>query len=149
MIIGIGNDHVAVDLKDEIKEHLESKGYKVIDYGTNTYERANYPEYGLKVAESLVKGDIDKGILICGTGVGISLSANKVPGVRAVVCSEPYTAKLSVQHNNANILAFGARVVGSELAKMIVDEFLNAKFEGGRHKDRVDMIRDIEKKYSK
>lgn len=149
MRIGLGNDHVALDLKKDIMVYLQDKGYECIDYGTNTYERTNYPKYGLRVAEALINDDIDKGILICGTGVGISLSANKVPGIRAAVCSEPYTARLSVQHNNANILAFGARVVGLDLAKMIVDEFLNSRFEGERHKIRIDMIKSIEEKYSK
>ncbi len=108
---------------------------------------ANYPEYGLAVAEAIKRGEVEKGVLICGTGIGISLAANKVPGIRAAVCSEPYSARLTVQHNNANIIAMGARVVGSELAKMIVDEFFSAQFEGGRHAMRVDMITDIERKY--
>ena len=94
-----------------------------------------------------MRGEIDKGVLVCGTGIGISLAANKVPGIRAAVCSEPYSARLTVQHNNANIIAMGARVVGSELAKMIVDAFFEAEFEGGRHGMRVEMISDIEKKY--
>ena len=99
--------------------------------------------------EAIVNGEADKGVLVCGTGIGISLAANKVPGIRAAVCSEPYSAKLTVQHNNANIIAMGARVVGDELAKMIVDAFFDAEFEGGRHANRVNMIADIEKKYSK
>ena len=98
-------------------------------------------------AESIMRGDVDKGVLVCGTGVGISLSANKVPGIRAAVCSEPYTAEMTVRHNNANIIAMGARVVGDELAKKIVDAFFDAEFEGGRHAVRVAMISDIEKKY--
>ncbi len=113
---------------------------------TNTPESCNYPEFGEKVGRAVVSGEVDCGILICGTGVGISLAANKVKGVRAVVCSEPYSAKLSKQHNNTNILAFGARVVGIELAKMIIDEWLGAEFEGGRHQTRVDMIMAIENK---
>ena len=127
-------------------EYLEEKGYEVINYGTNTPESCNYPEFGEKVGRAVVSGEVDCGILICGTGVGISLAANKVKGVRAVVCSEPYSAKLSKQHNNTNILAFGARVVGIELAKMIIDEWLGAEFEGGRHQTRVDMIMAIENK---
>ncbi len=107
----------------------------------------NYPEPGRLVAEALMRGEIHKGVLICGTGIGISLAANKVPGIRAAVCSEPYSAKLTVEHNNANIIAMGARVVGPELAKMIVDEFFGAEFEGGRHAMRVDMISEIEAKY--
>ena len=124
MKIGIGNDHAAVDMKNEISEYLKEKGYEVVNYGTDSNESCDYPVYGEKVGEAVAHGDVDLGILICGTGVGISLAANKVEGIRAVVCSEPYTAKLSRQHNNTNILAFGARVIGIETAKMIVDEWL-------------------------
>ena len=146
MKIGIGNDHAALEMKNQVMEYLEEKGYEVINYGTNTPESCNYPEFGEKVGRAVVSGEVDCGILICGTGVGISLAANKVKGVRAVVCSEPYSAKLSKQHNNTNILAFGARVVGIELAKMIIDEWLGAEFEGGRQQTRVDMIMAIENK---
>ena len=146
MKIGIGNDHTAFDLKNIIKAHLEEQGYEVVDYGAYSSERCNYPEFGEKVARAIVAGEVELGVLICGTGVGISLSANKVKGIRAGVCSEPYTAQLVRRHNNAQIIAFGARVVGDEMAKMIVDEFLNAKFEGGRHQTRVDMIMAIEEK---
>ena len=146
MKIGIGNDHAAVDMKNQVVEYLEGKGYEVVNFGTDTYESCNYPEYGEKVGRAVAAGDVDLGILIWGTGVGISLAANKVKGVRAVVCSEPYSAKLSRQHNNTNILAFGARVIGIELAKMIIDEWLSAEFEGGRHQTRVDMITAIENK---
>lgn len=151
MKVGLGCDHVAVELKNIIKEHLEKeKGYECIDFGGfNPIEKIDYPEKGLAVGEAVVNGEVDFGVIICGTGVGISISANKVPGVRAVVCSEPYSAKLAKQHNNANIVAFGSRVVGSELAKMIVDEFFEANFLGDRHAKRVDMITKIEKKYSK
>ena len=146
MKIGIGNDHAAVDMKNQVVEYLEGKGYEVVNYGTDSNESCDYPVYGEKVGEAVAHGDVDLGILICGTGVGISLAANKVKGVRAVVCSEPYSAKLSRQHNNTNILAFGARVIGIELAKMIIDEWLSAEFEGGRHQTRVDMITAIENK---
>jgi len=144
MKIAIGNDHVAVDMKNEIKAYLESKGHEVINVGTDSPERFNYPVSGYKVAQMVVKGEVDRGVLICGTGVGISLSANKVHGIRACVCSEPYTARLSKQHNNTNIIAFGSRVIGIETAKMIVDEWLAAEYEGGRHQTRVDMIKEIE-----
>ncbi len=144
MKIAIGNDHTALEMKAAIKAYLEEKGYEVLDLGTNSTESCDYPVYGEKVGRAVVDGDADLGIAICGTGVGISLAANKVKGVRACVCSEPYTAKLSRLHNNSNVLAFGARVIGVELAKMIVDEWLNASFEGGRHQRRVDMLMDIE-----
>jgi ribose 5-phosphate isomerase B len=146
MKIGIGNDHVVVEMKNEIINYLLEKGYEVINYGTDSTERCNYPEFGEAVANAVVNKEIDCGILICGTGVGISLAANKVNGIRACVCSEPYSAKLSKQHNNSNIIAFGARVIGIETAKMIVDEWLAAEYEGGRHQTRIDMIAEIEKK---
>ena len=144
MKIGIGNDHSAVEMKREVMKFLQDLGYEVVNYGTDSTESCNYPVYGEKVARAVVAKEVDLGIVICGTGVGISLAANKVKGIRAVVCSEPYSARLSRQHNNTNILAFGARVVGIELAKMIIEEWLNAEFEGGRHQRRVDMIMDIE-----
>lgn len=146
MKIGIGNDHSAVDMKNENVKFLQDLGYEVVNYGTDSTESCHYPVYGEKVARAVVSKEVDLGILICGTGVGISLAANKVKGVRAVVCSEPYTARLSKQHNNTNILAFGARVIGIELAKMIIEEWLNAEFEGGRHQERIDMITAIEER---
>ena len=146
MKIVLANDHSAVDMKKEILAHLEEKGYQVIDIGTNSPESCDYPVFGERAGKMVASGEADLGILICGTGVGISLAANKVKGVRACVCSEPYSAKLSRMLNDTNILAFGARVVGTELAKMIVDEWLAAEFEGGRHKRRVDMIMEIEKR---
>ena len=144
MKLAIGNDHVAVDMKNEIKAHLEAKGIEVINVGTDTTDRFHYPVSGYKVAQLVASGEVDGGVLICGTGVGISLAANKVKGIRACVCSEPYTAKRSKQHNNSNIIAFGARVIGVEIAKMIVDEWLNAQYEGDRHQARIDMIAEIE-----
>ena len=146
MKIAIANDHAAVDMKNEIKAYLEEKRYEVVNYGTDTNESVHYPIYGEKVGLAVTSGEADLGILICGTGVGISLAANKVEGVRAVVCSEPYTARLARQHNNTNILAFGARVIGVEMAKMIVDEWLNAEPLDGKHADRVEMIMDIERR---
>ena len=144
MKLVIGNDHVAVEMKQEIKAYLDEKGIEVIDVGTNSTSRFNYPVSGYKAAKLVAEGKADGGILICGTGVGISLAANKVKGIRACVCSEPYSAKLSKQHNNSNMIAFGARVIGIETAKMIVDEWLNASYEGERHQIRVDMIAEIE-----
>ncbi|MPN56973.1 Ribose-5-phosphate isomerase B [bioreactor metagenome] len=146
MKIAIGCDHVGYEYKKEVIKHLEEKAIEVVDFGTNSSERTDYPIYGEAVAHSVASGACDKGILICGTGVGISMSANKVRGIRAVVCSEPYSALLSRQHNDTNILAFGSRVVGLNLALMIVDEWLGGVFEGGRHQKRVDMISEIENK---
>ncbi len=147
MRIGIGNDHTAVEMKRVIARHIEETyGYEVVDYGTNSQESYDYPLAGEAVANAVVRGEVDLGIAICGTGIGISLAANKVRGIRCAVCSEPYSAQLSRRHNNSNMLAFGARVVGQELAKMIVDQWLTASFEGGRHQRRVDMIMDIERR---
>ena len=144
MKLVIGNDHAAVELKNEIKAYLEEKGHEVINIGTDTHDSCNYPEYGEKAGRMVAAGEADGGVLICGTGVGISIAANKVKGVRAAVCSEPVTARLVKEHNNANIIAFGARIVGSETAKAIVDAWLDAKFQGGRHQTRIDMIHKIE-----
>lgn len=144
MKIAIGNDHIAYDMKLDIVKHLNDLGHEVIDFGHDNRERTDYPIYAKKVGQAVVSGQVDRGIVICGSGIGISIAANKVKGVRAVVCSEPYSAKLSKEHNNTNVLAFGARVVGVELAKMIVDEWLKAEYEGGRHQKRIDMIAEIE-----
>lgn len=144
MKIAIGNDHTAVNLKNHITDYLKNKGYEVLNIGTDSTQRTDYPIYGKKVAEKVASGECDFGVLICGTGIGISLAANKVKGIRAAVCSEPYSARLTRQHNNANIIAFGARVVGDAMAEMIVDEFLSTEYEGGRHQKRIDMITAIE-----
>ena len=146
-MIALGCDHGGYELKQEIIKYLEENNLPFKDFGCYDNSSVDYPIYARKVTDAITHGECDKGILICGTGIGISLAANKVPGIRAAVCSEPYSAKLTVEHNNANIIAMGARVVGPELAKMIVDEFFGAEFQGGRHAVRVDMISDIEKKY--
>ena len=144
MKIAIGNDHAAVEMKNHIVKYLEAKGYEMVNFGTDTNESCDYPLYGKKVADAIKNGECELGILICGTGIGISLAANKVKGIRAAVCSEGYSARLTRQHNNANIIAFGTRVVDEKTAENIVDEFLNAEYEGGRHQKRVDMITAIE-----
>lgn len=144
MKIAIGNDHAAVEMKWDIVKYLESKGHEMVNFGTDTLESCNYPEFGKAVGKAVASGEADCGILICGTGVGISLAANKVKGIRAAVCSEPVTARLTKLHNNSNIIAFGARIVGLEMAKAIVDAYLDTEFEGGRHQKRIDMIMDIE-----
>lgn len=146
MKIAIGNDHAAVELKQQIMEYVKELGHEVINYGTDTSDSCHYPEYGEKVAKAVAEKEADCGILICGTGVGISIAANKVKGIRAAVCSDTTTARLVKEHNNANIIAFGARIVGNELAKDIVKAYLNAEFLGGRHAERVDMITEIEKR---
>ena len=147
MKIAIGCDPNAQAAKEEVIAYIAKKGYgEVTDFGS---EDPIYANVAIAVGEAVAAKKYDRGILICGTGIGISVAANKVPGVIAAVCSEPYSAKLTKQHNNANVIAFGARVVGVELAKMILDEFFGAEFEGGRHQARVDMIHGIEADYSK
>jgi len=142
--IAIGSDHVGYPLKEEIKTYLSELGYACQDFGTHSAERTDYPLFAREVTSAISSNQADLGILICGTGVGMSITANKVKGIRAVVCSEPYSAMLSRQHNNTNILTFGSRVVGSELARMIVKAWLEAEFEGGRHAGRLEIISQIE-----
>lgn len=145
-MIAIGSDHAAFLFKEEIKVYLVEKGYEVHDFGTCGLERVDYCDFGFRVGEAVARGEFEKGIVFCGTGVGIAISANKVKGIRAVVCSEPYSAKLSREHNDTNLLALGARVVGIELAKMIIDTWLRAEFEGGRHTDRIMKISQYEQR---
>ena len=142
--IALAADHGGFELKEAVKAHLDELGLAYVDYGTHSTASVDYPDMAVPACEAVVKGESDKALLFCGTGVGISMAANKVKGVRACVCSEPYSARLSKQHNNSNIIAFGARVIGVEMAKMIVDEWVNAKYEGGRHQVRVDMLAEIE-----
>ena len=146
MRIAIGNDHAATDLKFTIMEYVKELGHEVINFGTDGNDSCDYPEFGEKVGRAVVAGEADCGILICGTGVGISIAANKVKGVRAAVCSDCATARLVKEHNNANILAFGARIVGSELAKDMVKAYLEAEFGGERHQRRINMLHEIEKR---
>ncbi len=142
--IAIGSDHVGYPLKEEIKKYLDDLGYAYQDFGAYSTERTDYPLFAKEVTSVISSGKADAGILICGTGVGMAITANKVKGIRAVVCSEPYSALLSRQHNNTNILALGSRVIGSELARMIVKAWLEAEFEGGRHASRLEIISQIE-----
>lgn len=146
MKIAIGNDHVGKELKEIVVEELNKRNIEIVDCGTNSTDRTDYPIYGEKVARLVSQGKVDKGIIMCGTGIGISIAANKVNGIRAAVCTEPYSARLSRQHNDSNILAMGSRVIGKELARMIINEWLDANFEGERHQKRVDLIKDIEHK---
>lgn len=144
MKVAIGNDHSAVDMKNQVVDYLLKKGFEVINLGTDSTESCDYPVYGEMVGRAVASGEADRGIVICGTGLGISLAANKVKGVRAALCSEPYTAKMSRLHNDANVLAFGARVIGIEMVKMIIDTWFDTEFEGGRHANRVKILMDIE-----
>lgn len=150
MRIGLGCDHGGYNLKIEIIKYLESKGIECVDYGTkNATDSVNYPEYGEAVANAVASKNVDYGIVCCGTGIGISLAANKVPGIRCAVVSDVFSAKMSKAHNNANMLSLGERVLGRGLALEIVEAWINTEFEGGRHANRVDMIKEIEEKHSK
>ena len=149
MKIAIGCDHGGIVLKDAVTSTLEALGAEVVDLGTNSTDSVDYPTYCLRVAETVASGQCDAGVVMCGTGIGISISANKVPGIRCAVVTNTYMAKLTKNHNNANIIALGGRVITPDEAKDIVTAWYTAEYEGGRHQRRLDMITDIEKKYSK
>lgn len=140
--IAIGSDHGGFDYKASIIKALQDKGYDVVDMGTYSPESCDYPIIAKKVARAVAKGDFEKGILVCGTGIGMSMAANKVKGIRAAVCGDTFSARATRAHNNANILCLGQRVVGEGLALDIVDIWLTTKFEGGRHERRVNMIEE-------
>ncbi len=144
MKVAIGSDHGGLILKDAIIKHLEGRGYEVEDFGTYTKDSCDYPDYALKVSESIIAGENELGVLICGTGLGISIAANKVKGIIAAPVSDTFSAEMARKHNNANIIAVGARVVGEGLALKIMDAFFDSEFEGGRHAGRVAKIRAIE-----
>lgn len=143
-MIALASDHVGIELKREIMAHLDALGLPYKDYGTYSTDRCNYPEFAFRAASAVAQGECEKGVLCCGTGVGISIAANKVKGIRCVCCSDAYSALLSRQHNDTNILAMGSRVVGKDLGLMILDQWLNGVYEGGRHQVRVDQIAEIE-----
>ena len=143
-MIALGCDHAGVQLKLQVAEYLTSRGLEYRDYGTYDETSCDYPDYAQKVGEAVVSGEAQRGILICGTGVGISISANKVNGVRAALCSDTFTARMSREHNDANVLCMGARVVGPGLATDVVAAWLDAEFAGGRHQRRVDKIMALE-----
>ena len=142
----IGCDHAAPELKAIVRDHLIERGFDVVDVGTHTTDSCNYPDYASAVCEKIQAGEFELGILICGTGIGMSMAANKHNGIRAACCSDTFSAKATRQHNNANVLCFGERVVGLGLALEIVDAFVNEEYLGGRHEARVQMLSDIEKK---
>jgi len=144
MVVGIGCDHAGLELKEEIVTLLGKLGIAFKDYGTFTEDSVDYPDFGLKVSKAVSDGEIDRGILICGTGIGMSIVANKFKGVRAALCHEPYSARMSRLHNDANVLVLGGRVIGKELAKEIAMVWFTTEFEGGRHQRRLDKITEIE-----
>ena len=138
--IAVGSDHAGFNLKNAIAKYLTDKGYEVIDKGTYSTDSCDYPVYAKAVAKSVAEKEVEKGILVCGSGVGVSIAANKVKGIRAVLCHEPYSAMLSRLHNDANVLCLGERITGEALAFEIVDTWLISKYEGGRHQKRIDML---------
>jgi ribose 5-phosphate isomerase B len=146
MQIGLACDHAGFELKEEIKAFLKSTGFEPIDLGTFTEDSVDYPDYGILVAEKVSRGEMEKGILICGTGIGMSIVANKFPGVRAALVNDLYSSRCSREHTDANILVIGGRIVGKELAKEIVKLWLDTPFAGGRHKRRLEKIEAVEKK---
>jgi len=145
MKIALGADHAGYELKKIIKEHLGQKGFHVLDFGTGSSDSVDYPGYGFKVGQAIIENKADLGIVVCGTGIGISIAANKVQGIRAAVCTDSYMARLAREHNNANILALGSRVIGSGAALDIVDTFLASQFLGLRHNRRIEMITEYER----
>jgi len=143
-MIAIGCDHLGLDLKPHVIAVLEEMGLEYKDFGTQSKESVDYPVYGKLAAQAVASGACAFGIIMCGTGVGIGIAANKVHGIRCVTCSEPYSAQMGREHNDANMLSLGSRVVGSELAKMIVRAFLSAEFQGERHQRRVNQIQELD-----
>ncbi len=146
MKIAIGADHAGVELKEALSSLASRMGHEVIDFGTNTSESVDYPDFGDKVSGAVSRGEVDRGILVCGTGIGMSIVANKFRNVRAALCSEPFSARMSRMHNNANVLVIGGRVTGPELAKEIAAVWMETPFEGGRHERRLRKISFIEEK---
>ena len=143
--IAIGSDHAGFELKEKIKEFLERRGEVVVDFGANSRESVDYPDYGRKVAKAVANGEDELGILICGTGIGMSIVANKVPGIRAALVQDIFTAKMAREHTNANLLVLGARVVDPEIAPQLVGTWLDSQFQGERHKRRIDKIAELER----
>lgn len=144
MKIAIASDHGGYDYKQELIPYIESLGHQVLDLGCHGPASVDYPDYGIPCAQAVARGEADRGLVICGTGIGISISANKVPGIRCALCTDPVMARLTREHNDANMLAMGGRIIGIELAKGIVQVFLSTEFSGGRHKTRIDKIAQYE-----
>ena len=144
-MIAIGSDHGGFELKEHIKKHLAENGIEVKDFGVHSEDSVDYPDCAKPVCEAVLSGGYEFGILVCGTGIGISMAANKFKGIRAALCADVFSAKMAKEHNNANVICLGGRVTGREKAFMIVDTFTDAKFQGGRHAERIKKIHEIEK----
>lgn len=140
MRIAIASDHAALDLKAELREWLIEEGHEVADLGPNSPDSVDYPDYGYSLAEVVAEGTVERGIALCGSGIGISMAVNRNPGVRCALVSEPVSARLCREHNDANVIAMGARLIGSDMAKACIETFLKTEFEGGRHQRRVDKL---------
>ncbi len=149
MKIALGSDHGGFELKNKIKDFLNEAGHEVVDFGCDTSESVNYPNFGIEVGERVASKEFERGIVICGSGIGISIAANKVKGIRCALVHDVYSAKLTRLHNDSNILAMGGRIIGDDLAKAIVDTWINTKYEGGRHQTRLDIISQYEQKGEK
>ena len=149
MKIAVGCDHAGINLKPTLLAYLEKQGYEFKDFGTYSKESCNYAEYGAAVAEAVASGEFDRGILICGTGIGMSIVANKVKGIRCAHCHDSFSARATRMHNDANVIAFGERCIGAGIMIDIVEAFLTTEFEGGRHIARLEKIKEIESKYNK
>ena len=148
-VVAVGSDHAGYRLKESLVDELARLGYEVRDMGTGSEESCDYPDFALSVAEAVAGGEAEKGVLVCGTGAGMAMAANKVPGIRAAACNEPYTAEFCRLHNDANILTMGARIIDEEAALRILKVFIETGFEGGRHAGRLEKIRGIERRYMK
>ena len=146
--IALGADHAGFELKESLKAWLIDRGYQVLDLGAHSTDSVDYPDYAAQVAEAVADRKVERGILICGTGIGMTMAANKVPGVRAALCSDLYTARMSRAHNDANVLALGGRLMGPEMAADILEMWLETEFAGGRHSRRVDKIADVERRHA-
>ena len=149
MEIAIGTDHAGFEFKEGLKKHLEAQGHQVTDCGAFDKQSSDYPDFALKVGEAVVSGAAERGILICGAGHGMSIAANKIPGIRAATCYDDYTARMSREHNNANVLVLPARIIALSRGQELATLFINTAFEAGRHARRLEKIHDIERKYSK
>lgn len=147
MVIALGADHAGWELKEALKAWLIETGHQILDFGTHSTESVDYPDYALQVAESVASGKAERGVLVCGTGIGMAMSANKVPGVRAALCSDPFTARMSREHNDANVLTLGGRLMDGELGLEILQMWLATAFAGGRHERRIGKIVQIERRY--
>ena len=149
MTVALGCDHAGWELKERLKAWLIQTGHQVLDFGTHSPDSVDYPDYALQVADSVANGKAERGVLVCGTGIGMAMAANKVPGVRAAFCPDPFTARLSRGHNDANVLTLGGRLTGREMAIEILGIWLATPFEGGRHSRRIAKIREAEERYLK